>query len=213
VPTVTIGAAAAHYSDDFNRADAATLGASWTHRYRSAGSTEIGISSNSAVGKTVDVMHLSTYNSTMLADDHSVEVTLGSNVDDIWAIALPIRSAGSNTVYGLMRYRINSSSYFCRIYTHSSYSIGDEGANGTLRTDGATDPGAWTSGWVFGFKAIDNLYTLYKRVSGTTTNLATWTDSGSAHPTGSGQRTTGLGVYSTSSTTGPQVDAWAADDL
>lgn len=192
-PTISVKAS---YSDPFTRANAATLGASWTGRT----STVLKVDTNVAVPDTLSSFCLDSYNSAMFTDDHKVTavVTATSGLE---GTLLYIRSNNSDSQ--IYAYMLNSGQWL--IYSHTST------YNGSLSspTQRAITPASqsYTTGDSLSFEATGNVYTIRKNG----TSILTWTDSGNAVPTGSTHREVAICYYASAASHG--IDSFTAVDL
>lgn len=92
IPFLIPAAAPAHYTDDFNRSNSASLGAAWTTD--PAFGVSLSITSNAATGPTTGAGNV--YASTMNTDDHKVTVVMkGATAGDQVFIALRVNSTSA----------------------------------------------------------------------------------------------------------------------
>jgi hypothetical protein len=208
VLTGTAGAAGAHYSDNFNRTDASTLGASWTAIEVGLG-TEFRILSNTAAVSSAGIglygldIVISEFNSALSTDNHKVAVTMAATEPD--EVYLFLRSDGIDLVEADF---VNGDIWVIQTLTGCSAPYLGDGTATARATTGAAQ--SFTASDVLSFEANGTTYTIKK--NGTT--ILSWTDSGGAHTgyVNSAHRKVAMAIFASTSTS-QAVDDFAADDL
>lgn len=194
VPVISIKAS---YADAFTRANAATLGTGWTGRT----ATVLKVDTNVAVPDTLSSFCLDSYDSGMNTDDHKITAVINAAPSGTEGCLIYIRS--NNTDSQIYAYMVNASQWL--IYSHTST------YNGSLSapTQRAITAGAnsFTAADSLSFEATGNAYAIKKNG----TSILTWTDSGSAVPTGSTHRGVAICYYASAANHG--IDSFAAVDL
>lgn len=199
-PTVDVPVGV-HYSDNFNRANNSTLGASWTSY--NLGFGELRILSNTAAVPASGAAVLSEYGSALTTDNHKASVKVAATKPD--AVTLILRSDGTDMVLAGLA---DGSAWTISTITGNSSPYSFSGTNTERAVSGSTQ--TLSASDVLSFEASGAVYTVKKNGS----TILTWNDSGGAHSSyvNSGHRKTAVIVEGYSS--GSQaVDDFAADDL
>jgi hypothetical protein len=205
--TGTAGAAGAHYTDDFNRANSATLGANWTAYDTQGLGTEFRILSNTAAVSSTGIgangfdIVFSEYNTALSTDNHKVAVTVAATKPDV--VTLDVRSNGTDYVQAEC-----PDGDVWLIYTITGATAYVGGTVTQRAVTGATQ--SFTASDVVSFEASGTAYTLKKNGS----TILSWTDSGAAHTSfvDSSHRKVAIVIAALSSTS-QAVDNFAADDI
>lgn len=150
------------FTDSFDRADAANLGANWTSGYTSADA--IKISSNVAIGTTNATDAVETVNSFSASNDQWGQVTVSSFTSDTSVAEIAI----------LLRYGAGAAQtgYECAIRQNSAFStrcgyrIGAALQAGSVSENGVT----WTAGDVFYAEVVGTTVNAYR--NGTSLSIA-----------------------------------------
>lgn len=178
-------------SDNFNRADSTTsAGPQWTNQ-----NGVMGIDTNTAYSVSTGVWTQATNNTPLTGDDFSVTVTLGSlagSGSDYVEIIGGANSSGAAPVAILLGSAL-------AIYTQSAWGLSGAAAR-------VSNSFSWTTGDVFEFRRVGNVYTTWKNGVGTSSN---WTDSGGAITRDSSHRLAGMGGFAGSGAY-RRIDSWAA---
>ncbi len=176
----------ANYTDDFNRADAGTLGANWTDQIAGAG-----ISSNNAVGSDSGSYESVFYNNTFANDQYS-EVTLGSLTlaTDVW---IGVRMSGTGSLNGMF-VRLNIVGGDIKLYSEVTGSL--------------TLIGTYTTGVTFN---AGDVYRVTVTGQSYAVTLGGTPIAGSPISDGGSTFTSGKAGFITLQS-GDRVDAWAGGD-
>lgn len=197
--------AGAHYTDNFNRSNSGSLGASWTNWAPATfGGGGFAVASNQAVN-TFDsgngfYIGYSEYNSVLTLNNHKVAIKLGSTVPDLAVLYL--------------RGDVASGQY---VAAYIDPSGGFTGIAGVYVQPEDSGPLATSTPTAISLAASDNLSF---EVSGTTytvkqngSTVHTWTDSGGVYTpyTNSGHRKAAVAMFSFSAAAG--FDDFDAQDI
>ena len=201
--SATVVSAGAHYSDDFNRADATTLGANWTQR-NTVSTNQFQIVGNAARAATTDfsLMSVSTWVQPMRSNHHRVNAVLKNfGFADIMVIF--VRS-NATTQVALMASGIGFAlplSIFTSTSYENAWGTGTQQVNlGVFVADGDT----------ISLEANSSRYTAYQNGVA----LGYWDDTGAIAPVDSSHREVGIAYTNYSGTTlAGGFDSWSADDV
>lgn len=197
----------AHYTDNFNRSNNASLGANWTSYDNSGLGTQFRVLSNTAAVSATGIgtygfdQVLSEYNTALTTNNHKVSVTIGATKP--FAVVLYLRS--------------NSSAYVATSCIDGNpWSIsGISGATGYEESSASTDLSSSTAGNesfaasdVLSFEASGSTYTL-KRNGSTVLSV---TDSAHSSWVDSSHRKVAISIASVSSASAA-VDDFDAQDI
>lgn len=193
----------AHYTDNFNRANNASLGANWTaYDVFGLGTTFRIFSNTAAVSAAADFVW-SEYNSALSTDDHSVSVTVAATKPD--QVILYLRSDGHDYIQFIMP---DGSPW--EITTSSGDTSPYDGLGTTTQRAVTGASQSFSAADVLSAEASGNVYTLKKNGA----VIVSWTDSGAAHTSfvNSSHRKVAMFI-SASSSASQAVDDFAADDI
>ena len=202
----------AHYTDNFNRSNASTLGASWTAKDPFGIATQFRILGNTAALSATGIGAfgfdgvLSEYNSALSTDDHSVSLTVAATAPDF--LNLYLRSNGGSE-YIFATIAAGGTADITTVIGDSGYLAANGSGTVTTRNSSAGSQ-TITASDLFLFQAVGNVYTLKKNGS----TLVSWTDSGGAHSSyvNSTHRKAAISIGGFSSTS-QAVDNFTADDI
>lgn len=173
--TLTGGQPIPGYTDNFNRANNATLGAAWTNQLNT-----MGIESNEAAPMTGSFQYAS-LNMAVTSNDRRVSVTVGAKVgaganEDIFIVIAA--SAAGNSVYASFD---NQAALF-RIQTRTTWGGG--------ATNWAAVSGSFLTNETLSIERVGTLYTVKK--NGAAIGLS-WNDSGGIVPIDGSHQLVGIG--------------------
>ncbi|MGW4119903.1 DUF7257 domain-containing protein [Nocardia sp. NPDC004711] len=206
------GRAGVQVGDDFNRADASSLGANWTPLGNSG--TGLAIATNRAQAPNAP-----TNQTVIWANRHNTQPTT-DNVDVSAVPIAPTTNPDVANLYAGVMLRCNSAGTLwveALLTSTKLWIITRAGAGGTANFQGSagstgatiSSPTSWR------FTAVGNLYSAY--INGGSTAVATWTDSGGVVPINSTTRYFGIVGSSKdtigSPTRGYGIDSWTGKDF
>lgn len=184
------------FSDDFNRADNASLGAGWTDR-----NNTMGIDSNAAFPTTPSLYCTSTYNTVMGTNDMEVTVTIGS-----------LFGASANATFVVLGANTSGESVVA-LWTEAASTLDILSMTGWDPSTGSTLQNSATATFAPGdtltLQRGGNVCTGLK--NGSAISGSSWTDGGNVLPRDSSHRITGMGGLGTA-TKYRHIDAWSATD-
>lgn len=185
----------ASFTDDFTRANSATLGANWTEGQGISTGTGGTIASNLLRNATVSSTGAARWNTVLDTDDHycQLQMVTAWAASKVMYLAVRAESDGRPNVYAAMTgggtWTVN---------------VMDNAGTTSQKSTGSFTPAA---GGTYRLEAQGNIYTLKQNG----TSIGTWNDSGGTYVTSSLRRYVCIGIFSSSGNI--DADNFAAADI